>query len=239
MKWFYSVLMNDWNWIRQHKNVCIIFICSWLTATVAAICIHFSDSFYVEGISHLRRYIALLGMPDGMDFQPHMVVVGVIGILLIGISVTLFAICINIFRHPQEEPLRMGKVTLKKYLPFVDSFMLCFSLHLCIPLYSGNVVWMNILNRDAMYYTEMISEIAPPYLLCLCSMWGFVFIAGDILGDEYKWISVLALLVVSTTGMIALCILIYQNICQLWYLIPNIGAVAVFTIVSGVWAVFD
>lgn len=224
-------------WIEQHKNVCILSVCSFLAATVAAICIHFSDSFYVQGISHLRRYISLMGVPTGVNFQTGTVIISILGVLFTGISVALFAICMNVALRPEDDLSHIGKVTLKKYLPLVASLMLCVSLHLSLSFYSGNMVWLNLLDEDAMNYIELFSEISSPLLIWLCVTWSLVFVLGDILGDDSKWLSILALAVVCIIGLTAICILIYENVCQLWYLIPHIGTVISFTAASGVWAV--
>ena len=218
--------------IKEHKDVCILFACGLAAATVSALLLYFSDSFFINGIRHLGRYISLMGYPTGLEFHPATVIVGVMAVLISGSSVAIFVVCLWIALKPDENNISLGKHTIKKYLPVIVSLMVCVSSHISLPM--NSIFWSDVLGEKYVFFEQLFGCISP-VLIWFCLIWIMLFVLSDVL--EFKWLSMLAITVSLIVGMLGLAVLVFQNVSMLWYLIPHIGTTFAFAMGAGIWSV--
>ena len=219
--------------IKEHKDVCILFACGLATATISTLLLYFSDSFFINGIRHLRKYISLMGYPTGLELHPATVIVGVMGVLISGVSVAIFATCLWAALKPDEDKISLGKLTVKKYLPVIVPLMVCVSSYISLPVRS--IFWADILGKDYVFYAEQLFGCISPILIWFSLTWVMIFVLSDVL--EIKWLSMLATTVSIIVGVVGLAALVFQNVSILWYLIPHVGTTFAFTMGAGIWSV--
>lgn len=184
MEKYHSVADNEEkfspvNWLSKNKSWLISLGLCILIGATSILLLQCSDTFLVSGVAHMRDFCELYGIPTEIRINYLAVIIGVLGVLLLGVSICCFVTAFNNSLFHNERISYTAKRVLRRYLPFITAFMVLTSVKISVPLTSSEDYWAVVWGENLKQITLWV-EVGKKALFALIVLWFLAFCIGDL-----------------------------------------------------------